>query len=81
MTMPLQQNDPELTFWDHLEVLRWMLVRVAGVIEVVTIGVFMAMPYLFDRYILAPTTSQFFMYGWLEDISGGLFTFSDDFSV
>ena len=81
MTMPLQQNDPELTFWDHLEVLRWMLVRVAGVIAVVTIGVFMAMPYLFDRYILAPTTSQFFMYGWLEELSGGLFTFSDDFSV
>ena len=51
MTMPLQQNDPELTFWDHLEVLRWMLVRVAGVIAVVTIGVFIAMPYLFDRYI------------------------------
>lgn len=76
-----QQYEEELTFWDHLEVLRWALVRIAGVVAVVTVATFMAMPYIFDQYILAPTTSRFFMYGWLERISGGLFDFADDFFV
>ncbi len=81
MTMPLQQNEPEQTFWDHLEVLRWTLVRVAVVIVSVTIVMFMVMPYLFDRFIMAPTTNDFFMYRWLEEASGGLFNFTDDFAV
>ena len=75
------QNEGELTFWDHLEVLRWALVRIAGVMAVITVGTFMAMPYIFDRYILAPTTSDFFVYRWLEQVSGGLFNFSDDYAV
>ena len=53
-----QNYGGELTFWDHLEVLRWALVRIAGVMVVITVFTFMAMPYIFDRYILAPTTSN-----------------------
>lgn len=74
-------SEEELTFWDHLEVLRWALVRIAGVLAVVTVFTFMAMPYIFDRYILAPTTGDFFVYRWLEAVSGGLFNFSDDFAI
>lgn len=73
--------EEELTFWDHLEVLRWALMRIAGVMLVITIGTFMAMPYIFDRYILAPTTSSFFVYRWLEEVSGGILNFADDFAV
>ena len=46
-----QQYEGELTFRDHLEVLRWALVRIAGVMVVITIFTFMAMPYIFDQYI------------------------------
>ena len=46
-----QNYEGELTFWDHLEVLRWALVRIAGVLVVITIFTFMAMPYIFDQYI------------------------------
>ena len=76
-----QQYEGELTFWDHLEVLRWALVRIAGVMVVITIFTFMAMPYIFDQYILAPTTSEFFVYQWLEKVSGGILNFSDDFAI
>lgn len=76
----LTGNDGE-TFWDHLEVLRWALIRVAAVMAVCTIVVFSLMPRIFDRYILAPTTDDFFVYRWLEQVSGGWFTFSDGFSV
>lgn len=76
-----QQFETELTFWDHLEVLRWALVRIVGVMVVCLVFTFMAMPYIFDQYILAPTTSEFFVYQWLENISGGILNFSKEFSV
>lgn len=69
------------TFWDHLEVLRWALLRVACVVIVCMVGTFLAMPYIFDQYILAPTTGNFFVYQWLSDISNGLFTFDPNYSV
>ena len=77
----VQQIEEELTFWDHLEVLRWALVRIAIVLVVITVFTFMAMPYIFDQYILAPTTGNFFVYQWLEKVSGGILNFSDDFAV
>ena len=77
----VQQVEEELSFWDHLEVLRWALVRIAGVLMVFLVFTFLSMPYVFDQYILAPTTSDFFVYKWLEGISGGLLNFSDDFAI
>jgi len=74
-------NDGGATFWDHLEVLRWALLRMVAVMVVCTVAVFILMPRIFDRYILAPTTGDFFMYRWLEQVSGGLFSFSEEFSV
>lgn len=74
-------NDGGATFWDHLEVLRWALLRMVAVMAVCTVAVFILMPRIFDRYILAPTTGDFFMYRWLEQLSGGLFSFSEGFSV
>ena len=77
----LLESMPELTFWDHLEVLRWALFRIACVLAVCTVVTFISMPYIFDQYIMAPTTSDFFVYKWLAEVSGGLFSFSDDFHV
>ena len=77
----LLESMPELTFRDHLEVLRWALFRIACVLAVCTVVTFLSMPYIFDQYIMAPTTSDFFVYKWLTEVSGGLFSFADDFHV
>ena len=52
----------EMSFWDHLEALRWCLLRVVIALVVVLVGCFFALPYVFDAFILGPTHSDFFMY-------------------
>ncbi len=68
-------NSGEMTFWDHLEVLRWSIFRTLGVLLILFIAAFALMPSLFDAAILAPTTGDFFVYKWL----GGIFT--GDFKI
>ena len=55
----------EMSFWDHLEELRWCLLRVVIVLVVVLVGCFIALPHVFDSFILGPTHSDFFVYRWL----------------
>ena len=57
----------EMTFWDHLDVLRRVLFRVIGVWMVFAIGFFIAMPYLFDNVILAPCHNDFVFYHFLHN--------------
>ena len=64
-----------MTFWDHLEVLRWSILRTLIALMVLFLAAFAVMPSLFDSVILAPTTGEFFVYKWL----GGLFT--GDFKI
>lgn len=74
-------EEKEMTFWGHLEDLRWALVRVVGVLMVLMIVSFCLMPYLFDNFVLAPTTSDFPLYRWLSKLGGSsalLPDFSDD---
>ena len=63
-------KEKEMTFWEHLEELRWVLFRIAGVMLVLMIVSFCFMPYLFDKFVLAPTTSDFFLYRWFCTIGG-----------
>ena len=70
-----------MSFWDHLEVLRWALFRSACVLAVIMVGTFIAMPYIFDRFILAPTRNDFFTYRWLNAIGKGFVKLSPDFDV
>ena len=70
-----------MSFWDHLEVLRWALFRSACVLAVIMVGTFLAMPYIFDRFILAPTSNDFFTYRWLNAIGKGFVKLSPDFDV
>ena len=73
------------TFWSHLEALRRTLMRVVAVLVVAVAGCFVAMPWLFDHVILAPTTSRFPLYRWLAQLGAGggdwLPNFGGDFSV
>ena len=76
-----EAQEGAMSFWDHLEVLRWALFRSACVLAVIMVGTFIAMPYIFDRFILAPTSNEFFTYRWLNAIGGGIVKLSPDFDV
>lgn len=72
-------EEKEMTFWAHLEDLRRSLFRVVVVLLAAMIACFCVMPDLFDKFVLGPTTSDFFLYKWLSRL-GGSGTFLPDFS-
>lgn len=53
------------TFWDHAEVLRGVLLRIAAVIVVLVAVFFAAMPRMFDSVIMAPCRPDFPLYALL----------------
>ena len=79
-----KQKDTELgTFWDHLDVLRGSLVRIAAVVVTVGCVAFCFKTELFD-IILAPKSSHFITYRLLNRIVGLSSYFGsgvDNFSV
>ncbi|MBR1872132.1 MAG: twin-arginine translocase subunit TatC [Bacteroidales bacterium] len=54
-------EEKEMTFWDHLDVLRGTLFRSAAAIFAVSI-VFLCIKTSLFRFVLAPTTPDFFLY-------------------
>ena len=79
MAEEIKSQDTSLTFWDHLEVLRWSIFRVAIVVFLAMIVIFIAMPHIFTSFVLGPTTSDFFLYRWLSSL--GSLPFMPDFSA
>lgn len=59
-----------MSFWDHLEALRWCLLRVVIALVIVLVGCFIALPHVFDAFILGPTHSDFFVYRVLGLVYG-----------
>ncbi len=59
----------EMSFIDHLEVLRWHLFRSAIVLIVVAIGVFLYVDWIFDNIIFAPAKKDFVTYTGLCNLS------------
>lgn len=78
-------DETGMTFWDHLEVLRWALIRIAAVLVVSVVCCFTAMPHIFDTVVLGPTSSDFFVYKWFAALGKAVPFFPDfsagDFSV
>ncbi len=78
----LQSDEPkpldEMTFWDHLEALRWMLVRVFSALGIFIIGSFAFIPWIFEHVIMAPIDNQFFLYRWLAKMSEQVAIMPDD---
>lgn len=54
--------EKEMTFWEHLEELRWHLVRSVIVLLLLAIAAFIMRDFIFDQIILAPKESSFFTY-------------------
>ncbi len=63
----MQQD--EMSFWDHLEELRWTLFRSLLALFVFTIGGFAVMHFLFDTVVLAPCSSEFIAFRWTCKVS------------
>ena len=55
----------EMSFWEHVEDLRKVILRSVGAIILLAIVFFALMPYIFDSVILAPCHSDFVLYRWL----------------
>jgi sec-independent protein translocase protein TatC len=60
--MSKEQHKGDMSFLDHLEVLRWHLVRSAIVIIVFTIFAFLFKSFVFDTVILAQKSADFWTY-------------------
>lgn len=65
----MAQNETT-TFWDHLDELRGVLFRVVGVVLVLGIGSFIAVPWLFEHFIMAPCRPDFITYRVFNKIAG-----------
>ena len=63
-------DDAQMTFWEHLDVLRGSIIRMVVAAVVLAVGAFFLKEPLFD-IVLAPKDSDFITYRWLggEDFS------------
>ncbi|TFF40184.1 twin-arginine translocase subunit TatC [Mucilaginibacter psychrotolerans] len=60
-----QTMEAEMSFFDHLEALRWHLIRAAIAIVIFTIGAFYFYSFIFDTIILGPSRTDFWTYRML----------------
>ncbi|NOU45481.1 MAG: twin-arginine translocase subunit TatC [Bacteroidales bacterium] len=56
---PLPQDEKTMSFWDHLEELRKVLVRSALAVTILSVIAFLNREFIFDSIVLAPTKSDF----------------------
>jgi len=54
--------DKEMSFWEHLEELRWHLFRAAAVLIALAVTAFIFRDFIFDEIVLAPKNPDFFTY-------------------
>ena len=62
----------EMSFWDHLDVLRGVLIKIAVVLVAMAIVFFVLMPSIFDNIILAPCKGNFVLYRIFEKVTAGV---------
>ncbi len=62
--MPDKPVEKEMSFLDHLEELRWHLVRSAIVVMVLMVVLFVYKDFVFDTIILGPKNPNFITYRW-----------------
>lgn len=58
------KNNEAATFWQHLDILRWVILRSLGVAVVFAVVAFCLKDWLF-AVVLAPKTSDFITFRWL----------------
>ncbi len=68
-----------MSFWGHLEVLRWAVVRVLSVFAALFVAVFALMPHIFSAFVLGPAKEDFFVYRFLASLGGDAAGFGNGF--
>lgn len=64
-----KKNLSEMSFLDHLEELRWLLVRSSIAIVILAVAVYFVSDYIFDEIIFGPTRVDFVTYRFFCDAS------------
>jgi sec-independent protein translocase protein TatC len=64
-----KKNLKEMSFLDHLEELRWLLVRSSAAIIIMAIVTYFFSDYIFDSIIFGPTDINFITYRFFCDLS------------
>ena len=60
----------EMSFWDHIDALRGVILRAGLIVVIFAAAFFVAMPWIFDNIILAPCNGDFPLYRLFARISG-----------
>ena len=68
--MASQAQSDSASFWDHLDALRSVLIRIIAVVIVAAVAAFGAMPWIFDNIIMAPCSPSFPAYSLFESVPG-----------
>lgn len=69
MTQNKQKNTQDMSFLDHLEELRWHLIRAVLAIVIIGTVAFICIDFLFNKIIFAPSKGDFISYEILCNIS------------
>ncbi len=64
-----KKNSNEMSFLDHLEELRWLLVRITIAVIIAACGTYFISDWLFDVVLFGPTRPSFFTYRFFCDLS------------
>ena len=59
----------EMSFLDHLEELRWLLVRSTSAVLIMAVVTYFFSDFIFDTILFAPTSPSFFTYTFFCDLS------------
>ncbi len=70
----MKKGDKEMSFLEHLEELRWHIIRSVAAILIFMVIAFMFKSFIFDKIILAPKSPQFFTNRILCQLGGLLNT-------
>ena len=68
----LARREAEMSFLEHLEELRWHIIRAGAAILVLAVAVFVAKDFVFGSIVLGPTQSDFATYRFFCGLSGRL---------
>lgn len=80
MTERKSETLAQMSFWDHVDALRGVILKAGGIIILFAVAFFMAMPWIFDNVILAPCKGDFPLYRIFAHV-GGLGGIMPDFSA
>jgi sec-independent protein translocase protein TatC len=64
-----QVNDSGMTFWEHLDEFRKVLIRSVIALVVLMVVVFVNKRFVFETIIFAPRNSDFILYKWMESLA------------